>query len=226
MKIHTTAVLRAATLALALPILGMSAAVQINGTCYGPGSCTNPANLTDAVTASTPVSGTLNTPFSVGADNYTASVVYSTTYTSGSFISVVPTVTFVSGPAPGDTVTLDFLQDIYDNSPGSFDGIYNEDVILNVPTDTTASGQLLVDGQSVGLVGPYGAGFYNVPGSANLSGLNGDYLAFDYQFVFTFAANTPTGTTVSSPNAPEPAQTIPAALSLVGIALVALRRRK
>jgi MYXO-CTERM domain-containing protein len=221
--------LRAAGLVLALPLLGLSAAIQINTTCYGPGSCSNPANLTDSVTYGNTIAGSQTNNITIGTDTYKVTNVYSTSYgDSGSSITVVPTVTYTgsSPAATADTITINFLQDIYDNSDGSFDGTYGETIPFVVPTGATDSGELFVDGQGLGLVGPYGPGTYSVSKSSPLTGLDGDYLAFDYQFTFSFAAGIPTGTTTSSPSAvPEPAQTIPAGLGLLGLTLAAFRRR-
>jgi MYXO-CTERM domain-containing protein len=223
--------LRAAGLTLALPLLGVSAAIQINSTCYGPGSCSNPANLTDSVTYGNTIAGSQTNNITIGTDTYRVTNVYSTSYgDAGSAITVLPTVTYTgsSPAATAETITINFLQDIYDNSPGNYDGTYEETIPLSVPTDATASAELFVDGQGIGLVGPYGPGSYSVSKSAGLTGLDSAYLAFDYQFTFSFAAGLPPGSTGSSPNpsaAPEPAQTIPAGLGLVGLTLAAFRRR-
>ena len=228
MKPLSSNLFRAALVALALPLLGVSAAVQINSTCVGPGSCSIPANLTDSVQFNAPVSGSTSNNITIGTDTYSVSTTFNTSYdANGSALSFIPTVTYTgSVPATSnDTITINFFQDIYDNSPGTFDGAYTETIPLSIPVDTTVTGQLFVDGQGLPLVGPYGPGYYSVQNTENLTGLTGDYLAYDYQFVFNFAAGLPPGSTASAPSSvPEPAQTIPAALGLIGLGLVARRQ--
>jgi len=99
-----------------------------------------------------------------------------------------------------------------------------------VPANVEAFGQLFVDGQGLPLLGPYTNGTYNPSASQALTGLDGDTLAFQYNFTYQFSAGVSSGTSTSSPPSstltPEPTQTIPAAFALGGFALAAFRRRK
>jgi hypothetical protein len=220
MNLLSSRFLRAAAVALALPILGVSATVNVNGgtTTYTPGTIT---------------SGSFSEAIFVGADEYylSSTYAYGATAAGGTTITFIPTVTYI-GASPttsADTINFNFLANIFDSAASNWNGTYNENVPLVVGAGSTASGELFVDGQGVGLVGPYGPGSYNVSLSAPLTGVNGSTLALAYDFTFTFSAGSPDGTASSSPaptTTPEPATVIPAALGLVGFGLMALRRRK
>jgi hypothetical protein len=219
MNLLSSRFLRAAAVAIALPILGVSATVTVNGgtTTYNPGTIT---------------SGSFSEAIFVGADEYflSASYSYGATASGGTTISFLPTVQYI-GASPStsaDTINFNFLANIYDSAAANWDGTYNEHVPLSVAAGGTVSAQLFVDGQGVGLVGPYGAGTYNVSQSATLAGVNGPTLAYAYDNTFTFSAGSPDLTSSSSPATitPEPATIIPAAFGLIGFGLMALRRRK
>jgi MYXO-CTERM domain-containing protein len=219
MKPFSSNLFRVASLALALPILGLCSTLNVNGTCYGPCSTT-------ALSTGQSTFGYTDGTITVGADTFSLHASYGASYdhSAGSFITIDPTVTYTgTGLSGNDTITIDFLQNYFDNVGSSFDGTYTEHVPLQLSAATGGTVELFIDGQGVGAVGPYGPGSYDVTKSADLSGLTSTTLAYDYQFVFTFNGASP-GATASS--TPEPAQTIPAALSLAGFALVALRRRK
>jgi len=218
MKSLSTALLRAAAVAAVLPLMAVSATVTINGgtITFAPGSTTG---------------GPFTQSLTVGSDPYTvaATYFYGATTSGGTTIGFFPTVTY-TGTTPAattDTINFDLTATISDPGATTWDGTYNENVPLIVPTNATGSGELFVDGQGVGLVGPYGPGTYNVSESANLTGLTGSTLNFSYDFTFVFAAGTVPGTSSSSPVVtPEPATMIPAALGLIGFGALALRRRK
>jgi MYXO-CTERM domain-containing protein len=205
---------RAAALAIALPVIGVCAAITL------------PTSVSQ-VSAGMGQEGAL----SGSSGGFALSGNYSVAYDStGSHFGFYPTVTY-TGPtlASADTVTVDLTGNIFDPSPGTFDGTYDEDipVMLGGMAPGSATGQIFIDGQSVGLVsyGPGNGDFDAGKISKVLSGLNGNTLSYDFQLAFTFGPDTTTGTIDSSP-APEPAETIPAAVSLVGFALLGLRRRK
>jgi hypothetical protein len=218
---------RATALALALPVLGMCAAVQINGVCVD-GNCFSPV----PVSPGTPYqSGASSSQVTLNTDPFQVNTAFDVSYNSaGSLLHFYPSATYTgSAPSVGasDTITIDLLASVFDSGPGSFDGTYTEHIPLLVTAGSVASGQLFVDTQSLPKISCTGAAFCDpAPVSAYLSGLNGDTLNYDFQFIFTFTAGTAPGGIDSSPAVPEPAQMIPAALSLVGFGLVALRRRK
>lgn len=226
MNLLSSTLLRAAAVAVALPLLGVSATVAINGVCVN-GSCT-PVPVTYGIGNSQ--SGSTSNGVIVGTDTYSTATTFTAGVNSngGTYLSFDPTVSYV-GTSPStstDTITVDLLASIYDPTATDWDGTYSEHVPLIVATGGTASAELFVDGQGVGLVGPYGAGTYNVSESATLTGVNGSTLDYAYDFTFTFAAGTAPGATSSSPSVPEPATMIPAGLGLVSFGLMALRRRK
>jgi hypothetical protein len=190
---------RLVAIALATPLIALPAAIEINGTCE-LGNCASPDSLVgNAGNGVYPqdLTGSFSYPVAVGSDNFVVTGSYDTGYTasSGTFVNVFPAITYVgTGPSTSlDKITFDIFQNFFDSTPGTWDGTYTETVPLTVGANSTASAQLLWDGQSVGLVGPYGPGTYNASQSANLTGLDGNTLSADYQFVFTFDPGTPAG---------------------------------
>jgi hypothetical protein len=182
-------------------------------------------------------------------DMYNVAGTFNNTFLSGTFLGFFPTVTYEGNSTPGhptaisaDTITLNMLQDFtYPGSSISWAGNYNEDLPLVLPVaGSSASGQVLystvtsngvtVDaGGTVGSLGPvFGTAVYDLKGTNNISPLDGNYLASDFQFVFTFPGGTGTsvGGFISSPASlvPEPAQTIPTALGLAGLLLFGVRK--
>lgn len=223
MKSLSSHIFCAAAMALALPVLGMCDAVSINGTCVS-GNCASP----DSVGYPGSSSGSTSTNITVNGDPFSVVTSYTATFNgSGTYVLADPTVTY-TGSAPlthTDAVTINVYQDFY--YPGSgitWNGAYNEQFPFSIPTDATASGELFIDGQGIGFLGPYGPGTYNEYGSATLSGLNGNYLTYDFQFNFDFDPGAAPGSIISS--SPEPAQTIPVASAIVGCGLFALYRRR
>jgi|GEM_PF-4091943 len=219
--------LRVASLALALPALGLCAAVQINGVCI-QGNCVTPTPVAYGSTES----GSTSTGIVLNTDSFNVSTTYQagTTSTGGTFVNFYPVATYIGSKASTgtETLTIDLFATIYDSNVANWDGKYNENVPLIITNDSTGKGELFVDGQGIGQVGYYGPGTYFPPTvSKTLTGLNGSSLNYDYQFVFNFTPGvTPGGFDASPASVPEPTQMIPAALSLAGFALVALRRRK
>ena len=209
------------------PITSRVGVIDINGTCEVNCPTTPPVSNGESQ------SGSFNFDYTFGdGDIYNISGQYGASYSSvtGSYILATPIVTYV-GPSPSvgaDTVTFDLLQGYFDNSPGSWAGTYTEDVplTLNAPAGSTISALLLYDGESVGLVGPYGPGSYFVQKSTSLDfGANdtSNTLSADYNFVFSFVPGTTTGQGGSS--TPEPVMTIPCLLCLA-LAAGHLYRRK
>jgi hypothetical protein len=136
-----------------------------------------------------------------------------------------------------DTLTINVLQNVYDNSPGTFDGLYTENVPVTISgaigTGSSVTANLFYDGQGVGQVGPFvGAGNYNGSASAYLplpgrTDLTGDYLYEDFQFIYDFAPGTDPGagggTPFANENTPEPAETLPMALAFGLLICVTLK---
>jgi hypothetical protein len=258
---------RCAVLALAVPVVGFSAATGINvatsnlaapvpygivagstPTACGFGTCTAAGLAAGALGG-----GAASGPFSFNVtaadgDIYNVAGTFNNTFNSGTFLGFFPTVTYegnsIHGGIPAvaqDTITLDMLQDFtYPGNNISWAGTYSEKLPLVLsPPGSQASGQVLystvtgtgttVDaGGTVGELGPvFGTGVYTLTGMNNISPLDGNYLAADFQFTFQFQGGTATkvGDYISSPGAvPEPAQTIPAAMGLVGLLLFKARK--
>jgi len=226
MNLLSSTILRAAAVAVALPFLGVSASVQLNGVCVN-GSCT-PTPLTYGIGNSQ--SGSTSNGIMLGSDPYSINTSFALgIYADGTnYIDFYPTAVYVgSSPASTtDTITVDLLASIYDPGIGNWNGTYTEHVPLVVAQNSVASGQLLVDGQGIGQVGPYGPGSYDIYESATLTGINGATLSYSFDYTYIFFAGTLPGATDSSPAIPEPATIIPAALALAGFGLLGLRRRK
>jgi hypothetical protein len=142
-------------------------------------------------------------------------------------------VTYIgaSPSATADTINFNLLGSIYDSAASNWDGTYSEHIPFVNSAGVTGTGELFVDGQGVGAVSK-GAGSYPATSiSALLTGITGPTLSEAFDFSFSFAAGSVDLTAGSSPfvsptATPEPATVIPAALSLAGFALVAIRRRK
>jgi len=144
----------------------------------------------------------------------------------GTWIYVTPTVVYTgAGRAAGsDLIVFDLFQNYFDDSPGTWDGAYTETLPLQnaAGPGSTISAQLLIDGQELPLVGPYGPGTYYQQNTASLTGLTGDTLAWDYRFQFDFpAARTLRGArmarlaVIPPVVTPEPATAIPCAAAFV-----------
>jgi hypothetical protein len=220
-------------------------------TACGYGSCTSAALAAGALTSGGSTTGPYS--FNVTAadgDIYNIAGTFSNAFLGGTtLLGFFPTVTYTGNSIHGaidavaqDTITIDMLQDFtFPGSGISWAGTYNETLPLNLPVaGSQASGQVLystvtgtgttVDaGGTVGELGPvFGTGMYNLTGTHNISPLDGNYLASDFQFTFVFPGGTatPVGGFISSPVSltPEPAQTIPAAMGLVGLFLFKARK--
>ena len=224
MKLLSSHIFRAAAVALAIPFIGISATqtVNVNGgtVTYAPGTGTT---------------GTFSEAIFAGADEYFLSATYNfgATAAGGTYINFVPSVTYIgaSPSATADTINFNLLSAIYDSAASNWNGTYNENVPFSNAAGVTGTGELFVDGQGVGAVTKCAGSYPSNPLSATLTGVNGSTLSQDFDFTFTFAAGVPDLTGGTSPlppssSTPEPATVIPAALSLVGFALVAIRRRK
>lgn len=214
----------AAALAVALPVLGMCDAVEINGTCYS-GDCSTP----DSISYGGSSSGSTDNTISVGGADFDVSTSFLASFDDlGTSMTADPFVTYVgASPLSSDeTVTINMFQDFYYPGTGvTWDGTYYESFPFGMSSTGSASGELFINGQGVGPIGPYsGPGAFYGSGSANLTGLDGNTLGYDFEFTFTFDAGAAPGSTISS--VPEPVQTIPLAMSMLGFAVFALWRRK
>lgn len=177
-------------------------------------------------------------------DKYLLTGNYSASYTeaNGSLFSVNPILTYVSGTAQADTIVVDWFEGVFDNSNGSYNGLYTENANLcngtGLGSGSSVKAQYIVnsgdvnnssstDGTNTALpaLGPYsGAGCQNSSNSMTLSGLTNNLIGLDWEFTFNFAAGSSPG--ASEGVMPEPAETIPAALTLGWFAYVTLRRKQ
>jgi hypothetical protein len=221
---------------LVAPFVATPAAVQINGTCETGGtSCSSivPLSLDDSV-ALTPFSYAV----SVNGDPYLMSGTYAASYTAaqGTILNLTLTATYTGdGPTSvADILTLDLLQNFFNSSVGTWDGVYSESVPVNIFGDvgdgTNATARFLVDGQNVGTIGPFGPGTNLGQASKALSDLGGNTLTQDFNFVFTFEPGTDpgAGSVVSAtPNVvPEPSSLLLFGSGLASVLTVTRTRRK
>jgi hypothetical protein len=211
---------------------------------YGTNNAATLATPANALNFSGTNTGSYN--FNVTAadgDIYNVAGTFNNTFLSGTFLGFFPTVTYTGNTKLGavsavsqDTITLDMLQDFYYPGTGiTWAGTYNEKLPLVLPVaGSSAKGQVLYSSadtpfETVGELGPvFGTGNYYLTGSASINPLDGNVLASDFQFTFTFGGgtDTPVGGYISSPPSlvPEPAQTFPTALGLAGLLLIGARK--
>lgn len=228
-----------------LPSAVFASDIQVNGVCITGqglgGNCPPPAGSSDAVgispaPTSTSGSGSTNIVVAPDTDPYTVAWTYSASYSSGVTLVFDPTVTYtgISPTTTGDTITVNFFQSFYDNSPGVWDGSYGESVDLalgaGAAAASTASGQLCfvaTDTDCLALKTLDGPG----PATAvdtdteDLTLGAGNNLVAEYDFTFYFAPGTTNGTSAGGV-VPEPALGLPLGLMLLGLAGYAARRRQ
>jgi hypothetical protein len=219
-------------LSLCAPFTAKSGSIDVNGICEV--GCSSPNFLTNGMSDA----GAFNFVYTFGdgdaydiAGNYGAS--YSTV--NGSTISIAPEFTYEgTNPSVGtDQINLIFSQGYFDTSCCTWAGTYTETVPLSLSSSagpgSTISGQLQYDGQSVGLVGPFGPGTYFVTQSANLDfGAldNSPDLLGDYQFSVKFARGALPGASAGSTNTPEPVTPLLCGLGLIMLGGFARSRKR
>jgi hypothetical protein len=214
---------------LLLPAFATAAAISVNGTCE-LGDCSTAGLQSSAIGfgQSVPLTN-FNFNYIVGADTYNLSGSYSASFGSGGthiFGTVNATYTGTAPSAASDTLSFDLLQDYHFLNAGNWNGTYSENVPVSVGPGTTFTGDLCYDGtHCVGTIGPLSAGLYDKSQSASLTGLTGDYLAADFNFTFNFPQGIAPGAGIDVlASVPEPVQTVPVALALVGFSCAILRR--
>jgi hypothetical protein len=212
--------LRTALLALAIPVIGLPANVTLTGPTVTFNGTAGPTSFNQTVT------------FGNG-DVFDVAGTFSAAYNSGgTSLSINPTVTYVGAtPSVGnDSISISYTQPYFDNSPGSWDGLYTETIPVNiigaVGAGSSLSGQLSYNGQGLGvLTGSSGV----LTNSANLTGLTTDTLTADFELTYNLNAGTAPGAGISSPassSVPEPTEALPVGMGLAGVMYTVARRRK
>jgi hypothetical protein len=221
-------------LTLCAPFAAQSGSIIVNGTCDF--SCA-PNSLSDGTSISSPFNFDVTL---TDGDEYDISGSYSASYSkaAGSTIAVNPTFTYIgSSPTTAtDTINFTLAQDYFDPSCCTWAGTYFESIPLTLGATagagSTISGELLYDGKSVGLVGPFPPGSYTVSKSAALDfgSLDTDpTLLADFNFAAQFAPGTLPNTSASSVSTsatPEPAMDLVCGLGLILFVYVARRRNR
>jgi hypothetical protein len=229
MKLLSSNIFRAAAVALAIPFIGISATSTVNvagGTItYAPG---------------TQQAGSTSEAVFAGVDEYylTTSYTYGASASGGTYATFVPTVTFIGATPPvtvttqsADSINVDFTGTISDPGATKWNPPFNGNIpFINSP-GVTSTGSLYLNGNLIGTVTDGSGSFPSNPFSnTTLTSVPGSSLTYAFDLTFDFAAGLPDLSSGSSPlpvtGTPEPATVIPAALSLAGFALVAIRRRK
>lgn len=213
---------------LAVPAIGLPAALSVNGTCE-LGNCSSP----DVLAPDTSTSATFDFVYTFGnTDMYRVygELEASNSSTEGTGIHIDLTAVYVGNAAGGlsanDVLTTDMLQN-YDVI-GSLDGFYfqRSDANISGPIagDSSFEAQLYYNGNGLGPIGPFvGPGFYSGSSEADLEGLTNP-LSADFRFIFTFGAGSAPGATISTV-VPEPGEALPLGIAVVaGLLLPAIRR--
>jgi hypothetical protein len=218
---------------LVVPFAAKSGAVDVNGTCE-VGVCSPVSALSDGQSTS----GAMNFTYTFGnGDTYAITGSYAASYSTagGSTISFDPAVTYMgASPSVGtDVLNLTLFQNYFDTTCCTWAGDYTESIPLNLSASagpgSSVSGELLYDGQSVGLVGPFGPGSNTgtLTTSLDFGALNSaDTLAAQFKIYLTFGAGTLSGASATSPAVPEPALMVPGGLCLLALAFAARRQNR
>jgi hypothetical protein len=215
MNLFSSSIFRVASLALALPILGMCSSFTASTT--GSSLSVGQSNSGSPVSTITLGDG----------DSYTYSLAYSSSFnSSGTNTGFYPSIVSTSKTTHADSLTLDYFQTF--TGAGYADGTYSEAIPFTLSSGVSGSGFLLVGTTALPTVAFSGPGSFIGTGSAVVSGLPYGSVTEEYEITYDFSKGTPAGAGGSSPTTatPEPAEIIPAGLSLIGFGLVALRRRK
>ena len=214
-----------AILALALPAVGFSAAIELvnNGTCE-VGNCASP----DSIGVGQVSTGGYSFTYTFGdGDKYGITGTYSNAYPP-QILGFFPTVTYLGAtPAAGsDTISLTLFQDFYDPTPGTWNGSYCEGFPAVIAaggsaTDTTTYGGTALKTLTVGpgTSGQSSCSNLTFGAAQNASA----YFAAQIALSFTFPAGTSTNAFSASPS-PEPVQTIPVGAGLL-LVLASARKR-
>jgi hypothetical protein len=235
LRIITTALF---SIALFTTGTAKASVITLNGVCEVNSPCDS-TTLANTAILYGGVSGPANFDFfytAMSGDLYEISGQFFASYgSSGSVFSVDMNVVYSAsnaGPSSAlDVLDLDVLQDVYDPGPGTYDGYYTEVVPAtigpNLGSTAILKANVLYDNQGVGQLTFSGPGNYYQTASADLTGLNGDYLYEDFQLQYLLGPGALPGSGVSvlPGSAPEPAETIPAAIALGLCAIVVLKRK-
>jgi hypothetical protein len=220
---------RLAIVALTLPVLGFCAnlgtSISANGTCEYGAPCPNVDTPATAVGIGQHSSDTFNFDITLGdGDKYSVAGTYYNSYPPQE-LSFLPTVTYVGSSATttADSISLIMYQAFYDTTGGSWAGNYCQTVApFSIPSGDSVTGIAEFDGN---------AGLGTQPGnsakhcaSLDFGGKDAsDYMDTAYNLTFNFQAGTTPGTPIGSLT-PEPVQTIPVALGLLGLLAFKVRR--
>lgn len=251
MNLLTNKLLRVASLALALPILGTCAAVQVNAVCY-VGNCDSP----DSIGVGQTSAGSFNFNYSFAdGDLYSVTGTYSNSY-PGIHTSFQPTVTYLSNDGniftpsvQTDVLSLVMSQNFYDPTGSSWAGTYCQDIPLAVTSLARANGNTYFDGNGIGFITQEGPGssnqshcaYFPFTASQNASPTMVTQTLLDFTFLGgNIAPASISSVTPPPPSAapltllatsdiasvPEPAQLLPVGLLLIALSAFRFRTRK
>jgi hypothetical protein len=211
---------------LIAPVLGFSSSITVNGICEA-GTCPP----VDTLDFGSSTSGTFSFNFTFGnTDTYNifGQFAAANPTTGPTAIQFNATAVFegntTTNVSQHDLLTIDDLQNY--TVPHSLDGNYFEDTASfiggPIGAASSLSAELSYNGNSVGVLGPFGPGANFGSANKDLVGLTSP-LAADFQFKFDFADGSGVGSFIST--VPEPGGMAPIALTLaIGLGYQAIRR--
>jgi len=183
-------------------------AVSVNGSCQ-MGNCTTPDTLASGGTVSTPVSVIYTLP---NTDQFLIQGTINAADTGGTAWSLTggrTTITYLGNttgtPSSADTLTVDLLQNVQNSltSATAAEATYGG-FGTGFGSGSSAAQSVLVNGTSLGLLGPFApttALFSKTISGIKLSGL-GNPVLLDNRFTVTFAAGSSAGAFVIFSDAP------------------------
>lgn len=221
MYLFTKVGLLAAAIGLLVPASAFCTAVTVNGGCQ-VGNCSS----VDTLAADAYQDGSFSTLYTFpNGDKFDVAGHFGATNssTTGFDLNANVTAIYMGNTLPttlsqADVLSISFLQNFAAIGPlSNYDGYYDEDtdstVLGGAGSGTTFQAQLSINGNGLGVMGPFGDGVNHGTGEVFLSGLT-DPITTDYQFIYTFGAGSDAGSTVSSLVLPEPSYGIVTGLGL------------
>jgi hypothetical protein len=227
---RTSFISRIALFAVALPVVGFSAAIEVNGTCE-VGNCASPGS----VSVGQATSGAYNFNYTVGSDVYQiAGTFFNSQNPAGTpNVGFFPTVTLISGPAAStDSLVIDLVQGFFNATHNIWNGpppyTHIAPIVLSAGV-TYQTGDITFDkgtaaqadiGALPSVTGPASTTESN---SKVLTGFPDGTLTEDLSENIQFAKGAPLDSFFSSPS-PEPAEYMSLGIGLAG--LIMLKTRK
>lgn len=204
-----------------LPVLGSSAAIQVNAVCE-VGTCSSP----DSIGAGQSSSGaySLNLTLADG-DQYSVAGTYSNRYPPQE-LGFFPVVTYTGNnggvltpSVQTDVLSLAMFQNFYDPTGSSWDGQYCESIPFNIAPMAGATGNVYFDGNGIGLItAASGSSSQSVCSNLTFTAAQNASATMITETLldFTFLQGSLAGASSLSPS-PEPGAMIPVGFSVLAL---------